>query len=88
MSASTVIVAINAKLLERAREGPAGIRASMTVCPPRRLAPRARALSRLKCASATWHGEAAHMALYTLAEEEPRWRIVAYGLHCTAGDVL
>lgn len=34
----------------------------------------------------TW--EAAHMPLYTLAWEEPPLRIVAYGLHCVAGDVL
>lgn len=32
--------------------------------------------------------EAAHMPLYTLAGEEPPGRVVAYGLHCTAGDVL
>ncbi len=32
--------------------------------------------------------EAGHMPLYTLAWEEPLSRVVLYGLHCTAGDLL
>lgn len=60
----------------------------MTVLPP--AADWRRALGLYLGWSALGHlaWEAAHMPLYTLAEEEPPWRIVAYGLHCTAGDVL
>ncbi|MGP1395230.1 MAG: hypothetical protein ACTS3R_06945 [Inquilinaceae bacterium] len=49
-----------------------------------------RVLGRYLAASAAGHlvWEAAHMPLYTVWRTEPPGRIVLYGLHCAAGDVL
>lgn len=45
-----------------------------------------RYLGFILLANLVW--EAAHMPLYTLWNAAPVRRIVLYGLHCTAGDVL